>query len=258
MICVEDSEPQLSPALRAMTPPPSSQMTVFCDLDGPLIDVSERYYQTYQLGLIDTQATYQAQGMTLPLQVLSKKQFWRMKQDRTPDSEIALRSGLQSEQITFFLERVHQIVNQPALLQKDQLQPGVRWSLILLRAWGVRLAVVTLRNQIEAVQILQDYGLAHLFSSIQGTQDGLAAYRNYTEYKKELLADMMGQEDYSQAESIWMIGDTEADILAGQAMGISTIAVTCGIRSMSYLNQLQPTRIHHDLFSATHYLLGVT
>ena len=29
----------------------SPRMTVFCDLDGPIVDVSDRYYTTYQQGL---------------------------------------------------------------------------------------------------------------------------------------------------------------------------------------------------------------
>jgi phosphoglycolate phosphatase-like HAD superfamily hydrolase len=54
----------------------------------------------------------------------------------------------------------------------------------------------------------------------------------------------------------WMVGDTEADVLAGQQLGIPTIALTCGIRSRSYLQRLEPTRIHADLLSATRYLMN--
>src|ERR687893_96470 len=86
--------------------PLSQQLTVFCDFDGPIVDVSNRYYTTYQLGLADTQGFYQAEGITLPIQMLSKQQFWQMKQDRVPDVELATRSGLQGEQIDFFVGRV--------------------------------------------------------------------------------------------------------------------------------------------------------
>ena len=53
----------------------SPRMTVFCDLDGPIVDVSDRYYATYQQGLADTQAAYLARGINLNLQILSKQQF---------------------------------------------------------------------------------------------------------------------------------------------------------------------------------------
>jgi len=243
------------------TPVLTPGSTVFCDFDGPIVDVSERYYSTYQLGLADVQATYQAEGITLPIQVLSKAQFWQMKQDRVPDLEIAMRSGLQQAQIDLFLQRVGQIVNQPTLLHKDQLQLGVRWALAMLHAKGVRLVLVTLRCQTQAVQILQSYGLTHLFSAIWGTQDETAAYRNYADEKTRLLTAALAAS--RQRESIsefscgaWMIGDTEADILAGQATGVPTIALTCGIRSRTYLEKFSPTCIYSDLLSATRYLIG--
>ncbi len=244
------------------TAPLSPHLTVFCDFDGPLVDVSKRYYSTYQLALADTQAYYQAEGIPLFTQLLSQQQFWQMKQERVADTEIAMRSGLQGKQIDVFLQDVERIVNQPALLHKDKMQPGVNWALALLHSHGVKLVLVTLRCQSQAIQILQNYGLARLFSGIYGTQDSHVAYQNYADVKTQLLATAIAEQLPSTgvriADCCWMIGDTEADILAGQAVSISTIALTCGIRSSLYLKQFQPTRIHSDLLSAAHYLLEQT
>jgi len=238
--------------------PRSSALTLFCDFDGPIVDVSERYYSTYQIGLAELQSFYRTAGISLPVRVLSKEQFWNMKQERTPDVEIAMRSGLQGQQIDQFLQRVTRIVNQPALLHQDQLQPGVRWALALLQAQRVRLVLVTLRCQVQATQMLQSYGLAHVFSEIWGTQDSSAAYSNQSDHKTQLLEKAIAQlswVNHSPAHA-WMLGDTEADVLAGKALSIPTIAVSCGIRSHSYLQKLQPTRIHTDLLSAVHRLVG--
>jgi len=221
------------------------------------VDVSERYYSTYQLGLAELQSVYRTAGNSLPIRILSKEQFWKMKQERTPDIEIAMRSGLQGQQIDHFLQRVPQIVNQPALLHQDQLQPGARWALALLHAKGVRLVLVTLRCQIQATQMLQSYGLDHVFSEIWGTHDSTAAYSNQSHHKTQLLEKAIAHlswENHALAHA-WMIGDTEADVLAGKAMSIPTIAVTCGIRSYNYLQKLQPTRIHTDLLSAVHHFV---
>ncbi len=244
---------QLQPRREKSAPPSLSELTVFCDFDGPIVDVSERYYKTYQLGLADVQAAYQAQGMTLPLTLLSKSQFWQMKQNRSPDPEIAMRSGLRDEQIEAFLERVGQIVNQPVLLHEDRLQPDVPAALSLLHSQGVRLVLVTLRCEPQVTQILQSYGLIHLFDEIRGTQDCAIAYKNFADHKTQLLAEVISDRD-QQHQPAWMIGDTEADILAGQAAGLPTIALTCGIRSQSYLQKFDPTRIHSDLLSAAYYL----
>lgn len=228
-------------------------LTIFCDFDGPIVDVSDRYYHTYQLGLAEVRAAYQRRGVTLPLHCLSKQQFWQMKQERTPDLEIALRSGLRHEQIDQFLDCVKQIVNQPHLLHQDCLQPRVQWALTLLHRQGVRLVLVTLRQQQQATRMLRNYGLEPLFSRIWGATDNHAAYLNQAEHKTRLLEQAIAHCS-PKAATTWMIGDTEADVLAGHATGVPTIALTCGIRSRTYLQKFQPTQIHADLPSAAHAL----
>lgn len=237
--------------------PKSPKMTIFCDFDGPIVDVSERYYATYKLALAQTETFYAAKGIVLPVQKLTKSQFWQMKQERVPDVEIAMRSGLQGGEIDFFLGRVARIVNQPNLLKKDKLQPGVDWALKRLHSQGVRLVLVTLRCQCQATQILRNYGLKRLFSGIYGTHDRQAAYRNYAECKQNLLETAIAEHLSLAPEQAcaWMVGDTEADLLAGHALAIPTIALTCGIRSKLYLKQFQPTRICGDLLAVSHYLL---
>jgi phosphoglycolate phosphatase len=236
-----------------------SNATLFCDFDGPIVDVSERYYNTYQLALAELQSFYRTAGISLQVRILSKEQFWKMKQERTPDVEIAMRSGLQGKQIDHFLKQVTRIVNQPSLLHQDQLQPGVGWALALLHAQGVRLVLVTLRCQAQATQMLQDYGLEHLFSEIWGAQDSHAAYSNQSDHKTQLLEKAIASLSWENhcPTRAWMLGDTEADVIAGKAMSLSTIAVTCGIRSHNYLQKLQPTRIHSDLLSAVHHLVNL-
>lgn len=237
--------------------PDVAPLTVFCDFDGPIVDVSKRYYTTYQLALADTQAFYQTQGVTLPIQQLQLEQFWQMKQERVADEEIALRSGLQGQQIQFFLARVLEIVNQPGLLHLDKLQSGVYWALAKLHSHGIRLVLVTLRCQKQAEQILRNYGLTRLFSGIYGTFNDQVAYRNTINIKQQLLEQAITEQVSFPlgSQSLWMIGDTEADLLAAQSMSIPTVALTCGIRSHRYLQQFQPTHTCYDLLTATDYIL---
>ena len=242
----------------------STSLTVFCDFDGPVVDVSDRYYSTYHLALTDTAKYYrqllipQPAQIQLGLTILTKAQFWQMKQNRVADREIARQSGLGEAEIDFFLQRVVEIVNCAELLQQDKLQPGVTWALGLLKAQGSRLILVTLRDRDEAIGILEQHGLRRLFTAIYGTANSQAAYQNYAEIKTKLLERAMHEHQVTHLNShqSWMIGDTEADVLAGRAMGISTIALTCGIRSNSQLTQLQPTLIKADLLCAAHHLVG--
>jgi phosphoglycolate phosphatase len=250
---------ELMPGFLRNCPKP---ITVFCDFDGPIVDVSDRYYSTYHLALTDTAEFYSELSTHLfnqnQLTVLTKAQFWQMKQDRVADQEIALQSGLNGEKIDFFLQRVMEIVNSADLLCQDKIQPGVAWALGLLRAQGCKLILVTLRDQDEAIRILAQHGLRQLFSGIYGTGNSQAAYQNYSQVKTQLLAKAMHEHQVTPANSdSWMIGDTEADLLAGIAMEIPTIALTCGIRSKRQLSQFKPTLIKDDLLCAAHYLVGI-
>jgi phosphoglycolate phosphatase len=222
------------------------------------MDVCQRYYKTYQLALTETQAYFQSQGQILHLTPLSLAEFWAMKQAKRPDRDIATQSGLAGEYIDFFLDQVQVCVNQPLFLGEDRLQPGVRSALQQLVNLGARLAVITLRCQSQVVQILQQYQLSHFFNFIGGTQDSQAAYQNYAVCKQALLQKAMQAMGLHQGQSLWMIGDTEADVLAAQAMQIKTIALTCGMRDYPFLQSLQPTSIQTDLAAATQFLTEIS
>lgn len=83
------------------------------------------------------------------------------------------------------------------------------------------------------------------------------AYQNAAQQKVQLLAEVLNETAWMSLSphAAWMVGDTEADILAGQAAGLSTVAVTCGIRSQAYLERFKPTYIRKDLLSTAHNVL---
>lgn len=240
---------------RALYPVNPAKLVLFCDFDGPIVDVSERYYATYQRALTHIQDLYQHNAPGAFLQPLSKGEFWRLKQDRVCDVEIAMRSGLQEEQIEHFLNYVYSIVNDADLLHKDRLQPGVHWALALLHSLGVKLVLVTLRHQEQATAILAHYGLKRLFTDIYGTQDEHAAYPNSSHLKLALLEQAIAKHGQGPTTQI-MVGDTEADVYAAQGTGIPAIALTCGIRSPHYLQQFQPDLVLTDLLTTAQLIAG--
>lgn len=224
-------------------------MTLFCDFDGPIVDVSGRYYSTYCLALARTRRDCATRGEALRLTPMAREQFWQMKQARVPDSEIALRSGLSGDQISTFLTEVKALVNCcPALLRRDRPQPEVKASLESLQHQGFSLVLVTLRCETQVLAFLEQYGLRGLFDGVYGTQDKQAAYQNYTDVKTALLSQALVE---LAPETAWMIGDTEADLVAAQRMGLPAIALTCGIRSKAYLRALKPQALYSSLASLT-------
>ena len=202
---------------RSLTP----GSTLFCDFDGPIVDVSDRYYSTYKLGLTDIQAIYQAKGVTLPIRVLSKKQFWLMKQNCMGDVRIAHWSGLKDEQVDIFMDQVKRSVNQPAMLHQDRPQPDLQSVCALLKRYHIRLVLVTLRHHTQVTQFLQTNGLAEAVDQIYGASDVDAAYRNRTDHKAQLLSTAIAEQRQQGfvTDNSWMVGDTEADIVAGKRLG---------------------------------------
>ncbi|OKH12510.1 HAD family hydrolase [[Limnothrix rosea] IAM M-220] len=229
-------------------------LTLFCDFDGPLVDVSERYYGTYKKALQHTHRIYAQQGQSLPVRLLTKGQFWKMKRRRVSDIEIAMRSGLQEEEITFFLGYVQEIVNGTDLLHLDAMQNGINWSLGLLHAAGVKLVLVTLREEQQVHRMLDGYGLKRLFSGIYGSDDRHTAYQNNIDVKTALLTEAIAEQ--GQLSDDWlMVGDTEADIVAAQRSNIPAIALTCGIRDEQYLKSYSPDHICSNLLATAHFLM---
>lgn len=229
--------------------------TVFCDLDGPLIDVSGRYYKTYRLAIDRTVEHYQRQGELIPVSPMRQERFWHLKLERIPDEDIAQMTGFTSEQIDFFLATVRELVNQPKLLEFDRLQPWAMSALKQLHQAGVQLSLVTLRAHDQAVQMLKRFGIYHYFASIQGSTDEFAAYDNYAHSKTAILSKTMSSMALGESESLWMIGDTEADILSAKALGVKSIALSCGMRSRAYLQRLEPYIVLDDLEAAAELVL---
>lgn len=240
--------PLLNAPKLSFRPDPGS--TLCLDFDGPIADVSRRYYRTYRLALARTRRHFRQRGETLHLHPLRRSHFWQMKQERSPDEEIALRSGLRHTQIEVFLQHVQHIVNRESLLHLDQLQPGVAEALRQLRVAGLRLVLVTLRPTAEAAAILAEAGLLDYFDDICGSHESAAAYSNLVASKQELLAQAILRTELRTGQApLCLIGDTEADVLAAKAMGLISVALTCGIRSARYLRRLAPDVILPNLLT---------
>jgi phosphoglycolate phosphatase len=228
---------------------------VFCDFDGPIVDVSERYYQTYRTGLLameQHQRQLREACLNFTLQPFSKAKFWQLKQNRVADLEISLRSGLPVELFKPFMQQVERIVNHPSLLRLDCVQPNALSALNYFNQCNIRVLLVTLRHPRQVQEFLQAQGLAHLVAEVYGALDVNAAQANRIEQKRALLTRAVAQQKalgYSTQGS-WMIGDTEADVLAAQALGLSTAALSCGVRSRAYLQQLEPSQIYDCLMTA--------
>jgi phosphoglycolate phosphatase len=198
----------------------STVMTFFLDLDGPLLDVSERYFRVH----VDILSRF-------GVKYADKPTFWNCKRDRRGLSSLLAESGVSLDEDAysrFWLETIE----SDEYLVYDRILDGVG---ALLEDLGRdhSLVLVTLRRRGGAVQDqIRKLGLRRFFSVVLTApptpQDSWRVKRSLIESSGLVNA------------SSWVVGDTEVDVLAGKSLGLTTVAVLSGIRNERCLRQLAP------------------
>jgi phosphoglycolate phosphatase-like HAD superfamily hydrolase len=223
-------------------------LRLITDFDGPIIDVSERYYRVYQFCLEKTRRPNQA------VQELPKAEFWQLKRSQVPEKQIALNSGLDETQAQEFAQLRRKTVHTSAYFEYDTLIPGAVDALLKIQQAGVDLAVMTMRRVWELDYAFQKYDLSRFFpeNRCYCLSNDYVKTRDI-EDKPLLMARAL--EELPPAADTWMVGDTEADIAAAKKHDIKIMAVESGIRDRTQLELYYPDLIVQDLSSAVDLIL---
>lgn len=83
------------------------KLRIITDFDGPIMDVSERYYRVYQVCLEQVRRPGQ------PVKRLSKAEFWQLKRAQVPERQIGQLSGLDELQSQDFARMRRNTVHTP-------------------------------------------------------------------------------------------------------------------------------------------------
>ncbi len=223
-------------------------LRLITDFDGPIIDVSERYYRVYQFCLEKTRRLNQE------VKQLTLAEFWHLKRLQVPEKQIGMASGLDEAQVEEFAQLRRQTVHTELYFQYDTLAPGAVDALLKIQQAGVDLAVMTMRRVWELDYAFKKFDLGKFFPENR-------CYCLSNDYVKTRDIDdkplLMARaiEELPPVADTWMVGDTEADIAAAKKHGIPVIAVECGIRDRTRLEQHQPNLIVKNLSSAVDLLL---
>lgn len=148
-----------------------------------------------------------------------------------------------SEQLATFVARFeHHSEHAPPELVR--LKPGVAEELARVRARhpGVKLAILTSRDQHIVELFVRLTGLSHVFDKIVGTARSPIPHKPSPE-GLFIIARELGIEPKDAV----MIGDTSMDVGAGKAAGMSTIAVTDGMGTRASLVESQPDYLLEQL-----------
>jgi phosphoglycolate phosphatase-like HAD superfamily hydrolase len=215
-------------------------LRLITDFDGPIMDVSERYYRVYQLCLEETKRANQE------IRQLSKREFWRLKRSQVPERQIGMISGLDEVQSRQFAQLRRQNVHALPYLVYDELIPGAVETLEKIQDLGIDLVVMTLRrvNQLEFA--LNTHNL-HSFFPPSRRYCLANDYLKQADVREKPLLMKRALKELPPALDLWMVGDTEADIVAAKTYKVKVIGVLSGIRDRQRLEQYQPDLIVNHL-----------
>jgi phosphoglycolate phosphatase-like HAD superfamily hydrolase len=222
-------------------------LRLITDFDGPIIDVSERYYRVYQVCLEKTRYPEQS------IRQLTKAEFWQLKRSRVPEVEIALKSGLNETQAQEFSQLRRQTVHTQPYFQYDSLIPGALETLLKIQQAGIDLVVMTMRRQRELEYAFEQYNLGRFFPANRCyclSND----YVKTRDIEDKPLLMKRALAELPPASATWMVGDTEADITAAKKHGIPVIAVESGIRDRAQLHLYRPDMIVANLSSSVEHI----
>ncbi|MBI4122972.1 MAG: HAD family hydrolase [Parcubacteria group bacterium] len=201
---------------------------IFFDLDGTLIDVSEKYYRVYM--------DFVKQEGLKPF--FSKEKFLRLKRKGASNSSMFKDKKMLARYESFFLENIE----RERYLKYDKMFSFSLRVLKKLRKLGFRIFVVTLRrNRKNLFKETERFGFPAAVSILQGSPRVFNGKSDY-ETKKKLVKRFTHTRDI-------MVGDTEADMMCGKGLGMITVGVLSGMRQFSCLKKLKPDRIVQDIRS---------
>ncbi|MCM2265298.1 MAG: HAD hydrolase-like protein [Desulfuromonadales bacterium] len=201
----------------------SGRQILLFDLDGPLLDVSGRYYQLYAdlVGEIGGRP-------------VDRAVYWESKRCKLSEGKILAMSGLDGAEGPY-QERRLALIETECYLELDRPWPGTRGFLQRLGALAP-LGLVTLRHSEALLQWqLATLGLRDCFDWVL-CADGCG---NQTD-KHDLKAGLVHREFGTTPLHGWFVGDTETDIRAGRQLGLKTAAIGFGIRTQALLELLAP------------------
>lgn len=203
---------------------------IFLDLDGPILDVSLRYYAVHCDILRDLKVA------PAPLPV-----FWEGKRRRFSPERI--QPGLSAPALLegyrrLWLERIE----DRSFLCLDRVQPGAVDALRSLRSEGVALIVATLRQSCSNLSWeLERLDVRSLVDDVLCSGDTSSSEGRAL--KRGLIEKHMGD----QLTDCLLVGDTEVDIMAARDLRVPAVAVLSGIRNRESLAGCCPDFIVADL-----------
>ncbi|MBI2996678.1 MAG: HAD family hydrolase [Candidatus Melainabacteria bacterium] len=210
------------------------------DLDGPIIDVSARYYVAYLESLKGTHTTKE--------QILTLEDFWKLRRNRISELEIGILSGLNISESLGLVELRKELSFKDEFFSYDKLFNDVYKAFENLKAKNIIFFIVTLRRHKQLTQAIKQFKLdKYLGTEFFFSLPDEHKITNDIQEKCMLLVKAINFLNLNPLETL-MIGDSDTDIHAARlARFQKVIAISRGIRSKEQLEILKPDHLIANL-----------
>ena len=208
---------------------------IFWDLDGPILDVKMKYYKAYKDILSENQNS-----------VLDADTFWKLKRSKTSVEDI-LHISKADISLELFRSQWIERIEAKSYMDEDRLQPGIQDVLFQCQQKNEMILITLRRSRERLIEQLTELDLSHYFDDVLSSGEQITP-RWKIKYRilKNTLKDRMNG-DHT------IIGDTETDILAGNELGFTTIAVLCGIRDETLLQAKPNYYVNESISLMEHF-----
>jgi phosphoglycolate phosphatase-like HAD superfamily hydrolase len=202
---------------------------VIFDLDGTLLDVSERYYLSVKNALKNFGFTCSSKSKIIKLkrQTLSGAELISM----FISEDVKNREKL----IKICDKERYKLLHSKDYLKLDKPFKDTYKTLKILKQKRIKIAILTLRDYKKTtIQQLKKFGLLNFFDKIILIDP--RSSKNYTEVKCD-SAKKICRELKVKTDECCMVGDSLNELEAGSKMNALTVGVTCGLTSGNILSQ---------------------
>ena len=196
-------------------------MNIFFDLDGTLVDASDRLYNLFQ--------------HLVPASDLTKDAYWKLKRNKVGHREILqTHHEYSDQQIEVFENTWLSMIELNERIAQDKPFAGVTDYLRNLKKVHTLYIVTARQSRETAVSQIKNYEWSDVFKDVLVTGHQME--------KSELI-----KSECLTAPNDWFVGDTGKDIETGKQLGLQTAAVFSGFLSKEKLAEYKPDIIANSV-----------
>jgi len=200
-----------------------SRITLYIDLDGTIIDTSDRHYNVYKDILNNSSQA-----------ILSKEGYWLLKRSGYSLRDI-LRETINKKKIDHFFNLWIEKIELYDNLKFDKIIDDASDNLDFLSNEYNLVLISGRLNRTNLIKQLKELDIEKYFKAILNAQS--------LENPDRVKCKLINENSLFSNKNAWIIGDTEADINAGKKCKINTVAVLSGLRNEKKIKQLKPDYI---------------